>query len=383
MLWFILAGLYLGLLFLRAIFAAAYVKRLGPPSSTLLDRAQLTLVQPILSGDPWLERQLKTNLQALPEQHFVWLIDEDDREAKRIAATLCDAHPDVAIRLVLSPPCPDTINPKIWKLQRCEGFVYTPFLAILDDDTTMPSSTAAVLVNAAEQHTVATGLPNYVDSSDWPSALLAQFVNNNAVLTYLSTAFITPPFTLNGMGYILKTEKLVMLDYFRPIQHELTDDLALATLILQKGGSIHQSAAPLNVQTGVRNGLHYFQLMHRWYLFSLLLLRRQSLALKGLIGVLHGLPSLLLLALVLLSLICVGTNAFLLFWLLLSFVVIRHVALQKIQQRFLGEFRTCYGLSLLSELMQPLHLVHAIFVRTIRWRKHVYVVRDTNDFQEK
>ena len=41
-------------------------------------QAEVTIVQPLLSGDPRLQQVLATNLQTLPEQAFLWLIDRDD-----------------------------------------------------------------------------------------------------------------------------------------------------------------------------------------------------------------------------------------------------------------------------------------------------------------
>lgn len=378
--WLLLTVLYLGLLGLKAAWAAQYVRRLKVPSSPSLAPGQLTLAQPILSGDPALEARLEENLRALPDQHFLWLIDEDDLEGRRIAEVLRQRYPEVAIRIDLCPPCPERINPKVWKLQRADGGIPTPFLGVLDDDTTLPRATAAALVCAARHATVATGLPAYLHGDDLPSTLLAQFVNNNAVFTYLGTSCLVAPFTLNGMGYVLRTEEVTRLDGFRPILHELTDDLALATLVRQRGGHIHQSPAPLWVQTSVCDRRHYIQLMHRWYLFSLLLLRRQTLQLQGLIFVLHGLPPVLLGLLVLMALVGYGHG------LLLGLAVIlvgRHLVLRRVQIRHYGLPMVRAGASLLSELLQPLHLAHALLVRTIRWRKRRYLVRDSHDFAER
>src|SRR5205085_2272097 len=68
--------------------------------------------------------------------------------------------------------------------------------------------------------------------------------------------------------------------------------------VLATGGRIHQSARPHWVQTTVRDGRHYLSLMHRWYLFAVLLLRKQPPGLAAAISLLDGLPPALLLALV-------------------------------------------------------------------------------------
>ncbi len=364
-----LAFIYLASLALRAWLSVRYasslpeIPREPPPANSL------TIAQAILSGDPLLESRLAANLRALPGQRFLWLIDEDDAEARRITSSL--KTPDVEI--ILCAPCPDATNPKLWKLQRAAGFVLTPFFCVLDDDTTLSSGSAAALIEAAKNATVATGLPCYQDGGDVAGGLLAQFVNNNSVFTYLGTLAVLAPFTLNGMGYVLRREELARIDHFKPILRELTDDLALATLVLKQGGKIHQAKAPLRVRTGVKNLRHHMQLMHRWYVFTLLLLKRQRLPAQMLIFALHGLPPMLLVTLVTL---CRLRDLPVLGVVLMA----RFFTLRAMHARFFGERLHRPFLSVLSELMQPLHLLHAAFSRTIRWRTRRYRVRDTHDF---
>lgn len=361
-----LAFIYLASLALRAWLSIRYasslpaIPREPPPANSL------TIAQPILSGDPLLESRLAENLRALPGQRFLWLMDEDDAEARRIADAI--RTPDVEV--IFCTPCPDAMNPKLWKLQRAAEHAQTPFFCVLDDDTTLSGESAAALIEAAKKATVATGLPCYHDGGDVAGGLLAQFVNNNSVFTYLGTSGLLAPFTLNGMGYVLRREELTRIDHFKPILHELTDDLALATLVLKQGGTIHQAKAPLRVRTGVKNLRHYFQLMHRWYVFTLLLLKRQRVPAQVLIFALHGLPPMLLVALCILhDLPVLGTV-----------LLVRFFVLRIIHARFFGERLHRPFLSVLSELMQPLHLLHAAFSRTIRWRTRRYRVRDTDDF---
>ena len=337
----------------------------------------LTIVQPILSGDPSLESRLDTNLTALPEQSFLWLIDEDDTEAKRISHTLAARHPSTSLRVELCPPCPEATSPKLWKLQRAATLTDTPIFCVLDDDTTMSAASAAALVAAATGHTITTGLPCYLASPDTPSRLLSQFVNNSSIFTYLATSQLLSAFTVNGMGYILRREDLPRLKNFEPIVHELTDDLALATLVLRSGGNIRQSTAPLFVKTSVKDFTHYMQLMHRWYVFTLLLMRRQSVPVQLLIFGLHGLQSFLLIAMFVLATLSLKASS----WLILAAVLgLRGIVLTTLLRHFFVAGLHSPVLSIVSELVQPVHLIHALTCRTIRWRTRLYKVRDTNDF---
>lgn len=388
----IIAAVYSVLLLLKAWLALSYAngarasgslvlgKLPAPTNETLvLPPNTLTIAQAILSGDPLLESRLATNLAALNDQAFVWFIDTDDTEAQRITNALRDRFPNTTLHVETCLPCPERTNPKLWKLQHIGGILRTPFVCVLDDDTSLTAKSATALIAAAEHSTIATGLPCYLDSKDASSALLAQFVNNSSVFTYLGTARLLEPFTLSGMGYVMHREQLAPLDNFKPILNELTDDLAMATLVLKTGGRIHQSTAPLRVQTGVKNFDHYMQLMHRWYVFTLLLLRRQSIPVQMLIFALHGLPQLLLVALF--ALVCAAAKLAPTL-LLVSVLGLRWLIITSLLRRFFGESLHRPLLSILSELIQPVHLVHAAISRTIRWRTHTYQVRDTNDFFE-
>jgi ceramide glucosyltransferase len=408
----VLTLIYAVSLLVRSWLALSYAKSLPPLPKEPLPPETLTIAQAILSGDPLLQSRLEVNLATFPDQHFIWLIDEGDDEARRIAQEV--KHP--FLRVELCPPCPDATNPKLWKLEMASKQVETPYFAVIDDDTTLPASSAAALVESAKICTVATGLPCYQDSGDVASGLLAQFVNNNSVFTYLGTSRLQPPFTLNGMGYVMRTEELERIEHFKPILHELTDDLALATLVLKLGGSIHQSQAPLHVQTGVRDLKHYVQMMHRWYVFTLLLLKRQSIPTQAIIFLLHGLPPILLASTVILGVVGGEFSVRLLMTLvtvmlmrlhqlllmllfpvlgILTFYLLAHDRsavvltiilfmregmIREMQKRFFAMPLMRPVVSILSELVQPVHLVHSLAVRTIRWRTRLYKVRDTHDF---
>jgi ceramide glucosyltransferase len=66
---------------------------------------------------------------------------------------------------------------------------------------------------------------------------------------------------------------------------------------------------------------------------------------------------------------------------LVGVFVVRAVALIALQQRFYGRSLHRPVVSVISELLQPIHLLHASFVRTIVWRTRRYVVRDVDSFQ--
>ncbi len=77
--------LYTVSLIWRRWLALSYANSKPPLPLESLPEGTLTIKQAILSGDPLLESRLEANLDNLPGQNFLWLIDEDDAEALRIA----------------------------------------------------------------------------------------------------------------------------------------------------------------------------------------------------------------------------------------------------------------------------------------------------------
>jgi ceramide glucosyltransferase len=206
---------------------------------------------------------------------------------------------------------------------------------------------------------------------------LAQFVNNNAALTYLPLLPAIAPVTINGMCYGLRCDYLRGLGGFGPIRHVLTDDLAMAERVRAQGGRIRQSIARVEVQTNLRDCRHYVQQMHRWYLFALLLFARQRIALNIVLGLLYAAHPLVLWALFIRAAVQPSATGLLTIAALLA---LRAAVLAMLQKNLTGRPRMRPLLSILSELLQPLHFLHALCRRTIAWRSRCYRVRANDDF---
>jgi len=112
-------------------------------------------------------------------------------------------------------------------------------------------------------------------------------------------------------------------------------------------------------------------------LFATLLLRRQPMRMRVAITLLHGLPPLLLWAMgVALAVQPTPTGA-----LCVTGVLVLRVGVPAWLQWRLGVSAPQRPLlSLLSELLQPLHLLHAVCVRTVRWRSRRYRVHADGGF---
>lgn len=373
----LLGGAYLALLAGKALLAWRYAARQPAPPARA-DFSDVTILQPILGGDPRLANTLAANLAALPGARFLWLLDLNDTAGCAAAREVLAAHPSACVECLDCPPPPDGVNPKLHKLALADPHVATPRLAVLDDDTTLPASTLAALLGALDRGAaLATALPLYAHGRDLPSALVGQFVNNQSLLTYLPTLVWQPPVTINGMAYALDTAAWRAADGFAPLTRHLTDDLAVARAVRAAGGAIYQARETVEVATTIHGLRHYRRLMHRWFVFASLLLRGESLAQRTVLLGLHGLPPLLLWASLAATALAPGPAAFAA---IAATVVLRAALLSMVQSAIAGRVRHAPLASLLAELLQPLHLLHAQLDRTIHWRTRCYRVRSVTEF---
>lgn len=371
---------YGALLALRAICAWREIR--GQATSRPADAAfamrEVAVLQPILGGDPRLVDVLGETLEALPDARFHWLVDAGDTHAQTVTEALRAAHPHAAVAVHINPPAPDGVNPKSFKLERALATIGSPVCLVLDDDATLSAEALARLTAALDAADIATALPGYVDDGErLPGRLLAQFVNDNAALTYLAPLAWAPPVSINGMCYALRTARLRALGGFAPLLRALADDLAMAGHVRAHGGRIAQTIAPVRVRTSIDGPAHYVRQMHRWMLFATLLLRRQPMRTRVLITLLHGLPPWLLWAMG----IALAAHPTMIGALCVIGVLVLRAAVPAWLQRQLGVSAPQRRLlSLLAELLQPLHLLHAICVRTVRWRSRRYRVHSDGGF---
>lgn len=366
---------YLFLLGMKAVLAIVQVADDPVNDEEKLPSGILTLMQPILSGDPRLEEMLEGNLLSLPGQRFLWLCDAWDHEAIRITELLKQKYPAHQIVMRLCPDCPERVNPKVFKLIEGTSDVTTPYFAVLDDDTHLPAATAADLVRHARKDTVATALPCYDADDRFSGSLLSQFVNNNSAMTYLPLLPFCRPISINGMCYVMKASGLGM---FPGIAHHLTDDLALAGAVKESGDTIYQSCQPVRLKTDISGFRHYLRMMHRWYLFALLLLKGQGGGYKAAILALHGWHPLVLWMMMAGVIISPSVGMFSVAGI---FLLLRGAMLVLLQGKVFGRSIHRPLASLVSEWLQPVHLVHAVLNRNITWRSRKYRVCSSEHFE--
>lgn len=374
---YLFLGFYLSILLFKVFFTIKKKKIdvINPLEN--IDLSQITIVQPILSGDPTLESNLIYNLQANPEIKFLWLIDNNDLFAQELTKSLKNDFKDNHIEILSYIDCPAKINPKVFKLNQGLKKVFTDYVIILDDDAFLPSDTLNDLIINLKKNDLTTALPIYLDNGNFWCKLMAQFVNNNSAMTYLPLLHFFKPVSINGMCYAMRLTTIQKLNYLEGILNFLADDLSLALFMKEKKMDLYQSRKNVILQTNIDNSDRYMALMHRWFLFAKLLWKKQSLKEKSIIALLYALPPVLLWFIVLYSVRDLHFIILPLF-LIIRFLLIKWVHKAVFNKNDLHD----PGISILSELMQPVHLFEAIAIKTIMWRSHIYRVESNEDFRE-
>lgn len=341
---FIALGLYLAILGAKLALARRTIAT-HPENDTA--PGEVTVMQPILGGDPTLADALRQNLEQV-DARFLWLVDDDDVDGQQVAEALKNER----VMIVHCPPVAGNANPKTVKLQRGLSLVETEYVAVLDDDTILTPDHLGRARFALRSCTLYTGLPHYLPGTNVWSSLVAHFVNNNSVLTYLPLLPLVGPLTINGMFYVMRTADLRAMGGFAPILGALSDDYALATLVKRHGGTIRQGITKQVLRTTVTGPAQYVRLMHRWFLFANTLVRDQMFGVQLLLFIALGLPPILL---------WIGFAT--LSYALPVVLLVRHLML-----RAAGQTRLSIFTSIVAELLQPLHWLHALLQHTLRWR---------------
>lgn len=348
----VLFAIYALLTSVRASLSWRYLgQRAGHPASSV-DLADVTVLQPILSGDPTLAACLSDNLRQTPRARFIWLIDEDDLEAQAIVETLT---PPQRVRVVLGPPPKDGENPKVAKLARAFPLVETRYLAVLDDDTVLPAGGLARALSSLEIGGLATGLPIYVSRTNGWSRLVSGFVNGSALLTYPAASMVGAARTINGMFYVTEADALTQAGGFEAIRGALTDDYAIASLFRRRGAPIIQTDVLHPISTTVTGIRHYLGIMRRWMTFGSRYLRENRSPFSLVLIVIPTLLPPVLLAVGLIA----GWQ-----WALgaLALLLLKAMANRLLRQRLGGPTGNAIDMAyeVAADLLTPFHIIFAL-----------------------
>ena len=270
-LFYVLLTITIILLILKLFFSFAYFYKIDKLEKTEIDEKKYTVLQPILSGDPRLEEDLKANLKNTIDMNFIWLVDKSDKVAiDTVESILKDKNYSNRIEVYYLDDVPQEVNPKIFKLAQVVDKIKTEYSIILDDDAVIDRKKLDELsvYEKDKSEWIATGIPFNYNIKGFYSKLISAFINSNSIFSYFSLSFLKENKTINGMFYILRTDILKKYSAFDEIKYWLCDDLALATYLLSKKVKIIQSTIFCNVRNTVPSLKRYILLIKRWLLFS-------------------------------------------------------------------------------------------------------------------
>lgn len=256
---------------LRFSAIAWFLRRAQPDAAPGGELPPVSIIQPILSGDPTLAASLEHNLQARSAhpREWLWLLDDDDQEGQAICAVLQARYPAQPIRVILvAPPSADQ-NPKMAKLIVGAEAAQGALIGVLDDDTRLPDGGLDQLAAALAEPGagLAFGLPYYVNFANVWSALTALFVNSTSLPTYIPAALLADPTTINGMCYLIRREVFARVGGFRGLERMVADDFAVAQRMRAHGYKLVQTSVRHAISTHVGGPGHYWRLMQRWLIF--------------------------------------------------------------------------------------------------------------------
>lgn len=380
----------------------SFIKKINSGNPKNRTQVKIAILTPILSGDPKLEEYLEKNLlENFNQANFYWLVDENDTLAWQVVEKILNRNPHIStkIQMQIHPKCPSGYNPKTWKISRALLGLNEEYFLVLDDDTFLPENTLKAITRGLENFTLVTGLPVYEKGKGLFSRLLSEFVNNNSAMTYLSLYPYLGAVSINGMCYASHTGLANREEWYPKILNHLTDDLALAQLLREKNHSILQIYHSQRIETTVKGIFHYIKQMHRWFLFATLLLQSEKLKIQSIVFLFHGLPAFLFWSIFILFFNDIlpylsyrnDTNVFHKisenqFWihisLLLSILLFRSLIITDLQLKLTNIMRQNPFLSIISELLQPIHLLHALIFKKVQWRTRKFQVKSVTEFYE-
>lgn len=379
-----LAGLYLldRLVKYFAVLAFFSARTSGSPGQS----ATVAVLQPILSGDPKLPDTLSHNLrlERFRPKEFIWLIDDDDAEAMNICQRLVREHPDQRIRITTIPRGPTDASPKMIKLQHGLAIADSERIAVLDDDTMLHDDDIDQCLAHLDDKRVGLvfGIPFYTAFDTWPSSVVSVFVNSNSLMTYLPYTFLSAPFTINGMFYVMRREALHRVGDFDGLEPILADDFAVAQRFVRGGYILCQSQLRHGIYTHVDTWRDYFALIKRWLVFPReTVMRDLSWYDLGVAYCLALLPCLLPLAVLLTAIFAASAAS----WFAVALCALVQLAVfLDLDRRFLYK-ATPLSRAFLVPVVQiviPIQLLIALVMpQRIRWRGHLIQVQPGGTFE--
>ena len=113
--------IYIMILVLRFYLTQSYYKKniaviKSKDMENYLNLEEVTIFQPILSGDKFLEEKLSYIYDNLDEAQLIWALNKNDREAERIVNKIIYKNPKKNVYIKKCDDSPFNENPKVFKI---------------------------------------------------------------------------------------------------------------------------------------------------------------------------------------------------------------------------------------------------------------------------
>lgn len=346
----------------------------------------VSVLQPILSGDPTLPACLEHNLRLRCRYplEFLWLVDTDDPEGEKICRELAARHPEANVRLVLLPPPAERSSPKTFKLVQGIPLASGDVLCVLDDDTMLPEGGLEQCLPHLDRSGVglAFGLPYYTHFANFWSSLVSYYGNSHSLLTYVPYTSWIEPVTINGMFYCFRRTIYEAIGGFAELDSILADDFAVARRFRDRGYRLAQTSLRHPIKVHVESWRAYLRILHRWLVFPqetvLKSLPARDLAIVYLLGALPVLgPLLLLCGLALAPSWWLGGA--LAAYLAYHYLIFAHFNLAYLERA--SPWRGSWQVVLIQVLLAVQLLAASLAPQRIHWRGHLIAVEKGGSFR--
>lgn len=350
-------------------------------SFSVIDEGTITVLQPMVGGDPALEYCLQQNLENAPNVNFIWLIDDDDIVGQEVAKNVLKKFENPKVRLAINPRPPRDVSPKSWVLRigidiAKNEFPQSEFLAMLDDDTIIPPQGFSKAAAIAKNKKAVIGLPTYFSRSNFLSRLITGFVNAGSILTYLPGTYlkIFNGVNCNGMFCLVRSQDLEKSD-FDIILKKLLDDYSISKVFQNKGIEVVQTTMVISVITTALSLKHYINLMGKWFVFAKICIQENK-NLKA-VSLLVFLPAILPFLLLLMAIF--SSNIYLiLIWLIAVLSKALLLRLLRTQLGFLTP-KSDIIFEIMAELITPIHSLRALLKpNKVVWRRQEFSLDGTD-----
>lgn len=350
----------------------------------------VTIVQPILSGDPTIWQVLADNLRfaSTYQIDYIWAIDDDDElaqgECLRVLAEYQKSTSQPRpVKILSLPAAPEDYSPKTFKI--VEGFKLSSsdILINLDDDTTLPDHALEIVGPLLAKPTTGAvfAVPFYKSFGDTWSSFISSFVNGFSTWSYIPYTSFIRPFTINGMFYAVRRSVYDKVNGLYGLEKDICDDYVFGQRLINYGYYLVQAPLLHPISIKVKDLRHCLNIIKRWFVFTNASVMTSTT--KNLIVFYTVVFAALFHPFVLLMLFLLSPGE----WsagLLLGYVALHLYTAHLVNKNYLGGVTPWWGLVIneLYSFVLPLHAAWTLIVpKRINWRGHVMQVTASGKFK--